>query len=240
MIASGLLATALTLAPLTAEAPQDGLIVDRGRLDRRQTLPDQTPPVAVPAETAAPAPAIAPFLLRTVAVETPAVLRPRIERAAAPFVGQTLDGPGLARLRAAVSLSLGEIAAFPVVTVDAADAVSGTVRIKAIAGRVGRIAIYGDTDQGVDLMQGYATRLAAEAPLSRQTSERYLSLISDIPGAETTLETAPSAAPGATDLGLDVDFTRWAFESNIDNRGSQALGRVQITGAVSLNGGFRM
>jgi len=162
-----------------------------------------------------------------------------IEPAVTPFLGETLDGQGVARLRAAVSGVLGRRAALPIIAVDTSRSGQGVLRITALPGRAGRIAIYGDVDQGVELLRQYAGRLAEEVPLRRATSERFLSLIADIPGAKTTLQTAPSATPGAVDLGLDVDFSRWEAETIVNNRGSRSLGRVQVTAEVRLNGGVR-
>lgn len=236
MIAPAVLAALLMTAP---DGPQDGLIVDRGRLDRSQPLPDQPPP-PTPAEAEGADAPVAPFVLRAVDIRTPPVAADEIRAAVDPFIGQTLDADGLARLRAAVSTTLSRRAALPIVSIDTRESATGLLRITAAPGRVGRVAIYGDTRPSVDLMRRYAGRLAAEAPLTRETAERYLSLIADIPGAKTTLESAPSATPGATDLGFDVDFSRWVFETDINNRGSQTLGRTQVTGAVTLNGGWRM
>ncbi|RZJ42265.1 MAG: ShlB/FhaC/HecB family hemolysin secretion/activation protein, partial [Brevundimonas sp.] len=238
MIASALMAAVLIAAP---DGPQDGLIVDRGRLDRRTPLPDAAQAPAATMEPAASADApVAPFVLRAVDIRTPPVVAEDIQRAVDPFIGQTLDNEGLARLRATVSAALSRRAALPIVAIDTRESANGVLRITAAPGKVGRVAIYGDIKPDVELMRGYAGRLAAEAPLTRETAERYLSLIADIPGAKTTLESVPSATPGATDLGFDVDFTRWVVETDINNRGSQALGRTQVTGAVTLNGGFRM
>ncbi|RZJ27427.1 MAG: ShlB/FhaC/HecB family hemolysin secretion/activation protein, partial [Brevundimonas sp.] len=238
MIAPALLAAFLIATPA---GPQDGLIVDRGRLDRRQPLPDATQAPTTTAEPATTEVAVAPFVLRAVDIQTPSVLTEDLGRAVEPYIGRTLDGQGLAQLRATVSAALTQRgSALPIVAVDARESAAGIVRVTAVPGRVGRVAIYGDTEPDVELMRRYAGRLAGEAPLTRDTAERYLSLIADIPGARTTLESAPSATPGAVDLGLDVDFTRWVIETDINNRGSQSLGRTQITGAVTLNGGLRM
>lgn len=236
MIASALMAAMLATSP---ETPQDGLIVDRGRLDRRQSLPDQITEAAAPAEPTTDE-TIAPFVLRAVDIRTPPVAAAEIRAVVDPFIGQTLDGEGLGRLRAAVSAALSRRAALPIVAIETREAGTGVLRITAAPGRVGRVAIYGDTQPSVELLRQYAGHLAGEAPLTRETAERYLSLVADIPGAKTTLESVPSATPGATDLGFDVDFTRWVFETDINNRGSQTLGRTQITGAVTLNGAWRM
>lgn len=239
MIASALMAAVMIAAP---DGPQDGLIVDRGRLDRGTPLPDAVQPPETTTEPAAAAVElpIAPFVLRTVDIRTPPVVAEEIRRSVDPFIGQTLDSEGLARLRATVSATLSQRAALPIVAIDTRESANGAVRVTAMPGRVGRVAIYGDIKPDVELIRGYAGRLAGEAPLTRETAERYLSLIADIPGAKTTLESVPSATPGATDLGFDVDFTRWVVETDINNRGSQSLGRTQVTGAVTLNGAWRM
>ena len=233
------IAAALTaLAGPPGAAPQDGLIVDRNRLDRRPDLPERSAPV--PTAEAAEASTLPPFELKGVEIEAPRSLSPSIQAAVRPFIGETLDGAGVARLRAAASAAVGERAALPIVTVDARRAAEGALTVRATPGAVGRVAIYGDTDQGVELMRRYAARLAGERPLSRPTAERYLSLTADIPGAKTTLVSVPSATPGAVDLGFDVDFTRWAFDFGLNNRGSAALGRTQLTAAATLNAAFRM
>lgn len=241
MIAPALLAALMMTTPAGGPpGPQDGLIVDRGRLDRAAPLPDASERAPLSPEAASAEAPIAPFVLRAVDIRTAPAVEADIRRAVEPFIGETLDLNGLARLRAAVSGALGQHAALPIVAIDTRESASGIVRITAAPGRIGRVAIYGDIDPDVELLRQYAGRLAAEAPLTRETSERYLSLIADIPGAKTTLESVPSATPGAVDLGFNVDFSRWVFETDINNRGSQALGRTQFTAAITLNGGFRM
>lgn len=239
LLTATLAATSAPIPTMSPEAPQDGLIVDRGRLDRRQPLPDRSAEAPATAEPTAEE-TIAPFVLRAVDIQTPPVVADEIRAAVDPFIGQTLDGEGLTRLRAAVSAALSKRAALPIVAIDTREAATGVLRITAAPGRVGRVAIYGDTQPDVELVRQYAGRLAGEAPLTRETAERYLSLVADIPGAKTTLESVPSATPGATDLGFGIDFTRWVVETDINNRGSQTLGRTQITGAVTLNGAWRM
>ncbi|RZJ03469.1 MAG: ShlB/FhaC/HecB family hemolysin secretion/activation protein [Brevundimonas sp.] len=235
MITPTLLAAALVL---TGD-PQDGPIVGRDRLDRAPPLP------AASATTAAPAPTadvvLAPFVLEQVVYDANPQVRALIEPGVRPFIGQTLDAAGVARLRAAVSASLGEAAALPIIAVDTRESAAGRLKITAIPGRVGRVGIYGDVQRDVELMRRYAARLAGEAPLTRRTGERYLSLIADIPGARTTLQSAPSATTrGAVDLGFDVDFKRWETDVAVNNRGSRTLGRTQVTAGVTLNGGVRM
>jgi len=217
---------------------QDGLIVDRNRADRRApTVAEATPPATIPATP----PTVEPFVVQSVVLEGSSLPQERIDAVAAPFVGQTLDVQGLARLQQAMSAAVAQgTAALPFVTFTDGDFRQGVVRFTALEARVGRVAIYGDVDGGVDLMRHYAARLAGEAPLSRKTAERYFSLIADIPGTKTTLKTVPSATPGAIDLGLEVERTRWDYAFGLNTRGSRTLGRTQLQATATLNGAFRM
>jgi len=235
------LLAALAAAPSLTASAQDGLTIDRDRLDRRpaQTLPQTAAPV-VGAATA-PADTVAPFVLRAVSVQGSRLGEARIAAAVQPFIGQTLDGAGLARLRAAVLAAYADAPfALPVVSLDARRAAEGVVTVTAVEGRVGRAAIYGEVDGGVELIRRYALRLTSEAPLTRRTAERYFSLIADIPGTKTTLKSAPSATPGAVDLGFEVDQTRWEYVLGLNNRGSRVLGRTQWTASATLNRAFRL
>ena len=219
----------------TSAAAQDGLIVDRNRADR-------APPTV--AEAPAPAtavPTVEPFVVTAVLVEGSSLTPAQIEAATAPFVGRTLDVQGLARLQQVVSAAVGRgRSALPFVVFTDGDFREGVVRFTAIEARIGRVAIYGDSDGDVELMRWYAARLAVEAPLSRRTAERYFSLIADIPGVTTTLQTTPSATPGAIDLGLELKRERWSYDLGLNTRGSEALGRVQLQAGATVNGLFRM
>ena len=219
----------------TSAAAQDGLIVDRNRADR-------TPPSVAEAPTpAAAVPTVEPFVVTAVIVEGSSLGPAELEAATQGFVGQTLDVQGLARLQQTVSAAVSRgRSALPFVVFTDGDFSRGVVRFTAIEARIDRVAIYGDVDGDVNLMRYYAARLAAEAPLSRRTAERYFSLIADIPGVTTTLQTVPSATPGAIDLGLELKRERWSYDIGLNTRGSETLGRVQVQLGATANGLFRM
>lgn len=236
MISPTVLAAVLTMGG--AASLQDGPIVSRDRLDRSAALPAARATDATIEATTETLPA--PFVLTTVSYNANAEVRALVEPAVQAFLGRTLDAQGVLQLRAAVSGALGHAAAFPIVAIDTSASLSGRIRITAAPGRVGRVGIYGDTAQGVEPVRRYAARLAGEAPLTRQTGERYLSLIADIPGTKTTLQTAPSSlGADAIDLGFDIDFKRWETEATINNRGSRTLGHVQSTASIALNSGLK-
>ncbi len=218
----------------TANA-QDGLILDRNRADRAPPTVTEAPGPAIGA------PSVEPFVVTAVVVEGSSMTPAQVAAATDPFVGQTLDVQGLARLQQTVSAAVSRgRSALPFVLFTDGDFSDGIVRLTAIEARIDKVAIYGDAQGDVDLMRFYAARLAAEAPLSRSTAERYFSLIADIPGVTTTLQTVPSATPGAIDLGLELKRERWTYDFGLNTRGSETLGRVQLQTVATLNGLFRM
>jgi hemolysin activation/secretion protein len=219
----------------TGAAAQDGLIIDRNRADRAP------PTVAEAPQPAAAVPTVEPFEIRAVIVEGSSVSRAELEAATRPFVGRALDVQGLAQLQQTVSAAVSRgRSALPFVVFTDGDFSEGIVRLTAIEARIDKVAIYGDATGDVELMRYYAARLAAEAPLSRRTAERYFSLIADIPGVTTTLQTVPSATAGAIDLGLELKRDRWSYDLGLNTRGSETLGRVQVQAGATVNGLFRM
>lgn len=224
--------------PQQARPVQDGLLIDRNRADRRPAdirSPGEGPEVTPPAQ------AIAPFVLRAVAIDGSRLPVGQLEAVVAPFIGQTLDAEGLLRLRQAVSQAYaGSAWALPIVMLDSREAARGVLRITALEGRVDRVSITGDTDGDVVLLRHYAAALAAEAPLSRRRAERYFSLIGDIPGVKATTRAVPGRTPGVIDLGLEIERTPWEIGFGLDNRGSRTLGRTQFTGSVARNGWLTM
>lgn len=108
------------------------------------------------------------------------------------------------------------------------------------ADHVTDVVLEGETGGDLTLIRHYAARIAAERPLTRATTERQLSLISDIPGLETRVLTAPSTEQGGVRMGLVLDQTPWEYSIGVNNSGSAALGRVQLEAAIIRNGLFRM
>jgi hemolysin activation/secretion protein len=237
---------ALTLAlgglAFVSAAPawaQDGLIIDRNRLDRRPDAPapDATPETPVTA-TRAP---LRSFVLRAVAVEGPPDGAAAVQAAVAPFIGETLDAAGVRRLYAAVSGAYaGSRTALPVISLDMSRAAEGVVRATILPGAVERVSITGDVEGDLALLRAYAERLTTERPLSRARAERYLSLINDIPGVDAKVRTARGSGPGALNLGVEIDRDRWAYDFGFDNRASESLGGTQFSVGASLYGAFRM
>jgi hemolysin activation/secretion protein len=232
-ITRAVLAGALVLAG--AATAQDGVIVDRYRADRAP------PTVAEATGPTASTPSVEPFVVADVRVEGSSLTAAEIEAATAPFVGRAIDVQGLVRLRDAVTQAAGRgRAALPFVVFTDGDFSQGIVRLTVLEARIDKVAIYGEAGGDVDLMRWYAARLAAETPLSRRTAERYFSLIADIPGVTTTLQTVPSATPGAIDLGLELKRERWRHDFGLNTRGSSTLGRTQLQATSTLYGLFRM
>src|SRR3546814_14097982 len=93
------------------------------------------------------------------------------------------------------------------------------------------VVITGDVKgRGLDLVRRYAARLAAEKPLRRQTLERYLSLIRDIPGLETAVQLLNLQTAGAVRLVLTLKHDALAFGLVVNNRGIAHPGRTPVQG----------
>ena len=242
-VAAAPVALAGSPAPSPYDRYQDSVLIDRNRVDRSPaTVPEGQTQTQRLGLADAPTQAFTPFVLRAASIEGSRLDKGLLEAAVQPFIGQTLDAEGVARLRVAVaSAYAGSAWALPIVAVDTSQAGRGVVRIVAIEGRVTHVGLKGDArPDNSALLQGYAAALLAETPLSRARAERYLSLIGDIPGVTVATHAGPGREPGSVDLDMTVKRQRLAFDLGVDTRGSRVLGRTQFVGTATLNGAFRM
>ena len=225
------------LAASPALSAQDSLI-DRNRPDRAP--PQSAPEAARPETSEAVVAAFQPFVLKGVAIDGSSLPADALREAVRPFIGQTLDVEGVSRLRAALASAYeGSPFALPLIAIDARDATQGVLRVTAAEGAVTQVAITGETAGDMNLLRHYGAAVTTERPLSRATAERYLSLITDIPGLKTAVTATPTGRPGEVALGLAIDQSRWEYAYGVDNRGSSSQGRTQLIASATLNGGFR-
>lgn len=233
-------AAALASAFTTSALAQDRLLT-RDRPDATPATAPQgeRPPLPTAISSVDP---VAPFVLRAVSVQGASMPAGTLDRALAPFVGQTLDAEGLARLQSALALAYADhgLAALPLVRIDTTRSAEGVVSILVTEARVGRVILTGDTTGEMDVVRRNADLLTREAPLSRATADRRLSLIGDLPGLTTTTALRLSDVPGAVDLVLDLKRTDWETTITADSRGSRALGRTQLGVQIDRNGLYRL
>ncbi|HEV2081875.1 MAG TPA: ShlB/FhaC/HecB family hemolysin secretion/activation protein [Brevundimonas sp.] len=233
-------AAALSAVSATPVLAQDRLLTR----DRPDAAPVSAPAgEAPPLPSAAPTtPEVPPFVLRAVSVQGASVPADPLNRALAPFIGQTLDADGLARLQAALAQAYADhgLAALPLVQLDTRRAAEGVVVIYITEARIARVLLTGDVGGEMDVVRRNADLLTQEAPLSRATADRRLFLIGDVPGLKTTTALRPSDQPGAVDLVLDLKRTPWETTFTADSRGSRTLGRTQLGVQIDRNGLYRL
>lgn len=236
-------AAALTVASAPDLAAAQDRLLTRDRPDAAPAqaaarATSETTPVAVNSA----ADAVAPFVLRAVSVQGASVPADQLNRALEPFVGQTLDADGLARLQTALAQVYADhgLAALPLVRLDASRSAEGVVILHVTEARLARVLLIGDVDGDLEVVRRNADLMTREAPLSRRTADRRLSLIGDVPGLKVGTSLRPSDQPGAVDMVMDLRRTDWETTLTADTRGSRTLGRTQIGLQIDRNGLYRL
>lgn len=113
--------------------------------------------------------------------------------------------------------------------------IAGVIELRIVEGYVEEIQARGDTG-GVDLAP-YTQRILAERPLTQSTFERNLLLMHDLGGLKVTdIALAEEIeGSGAYTLGLTVTYDAWEGSLYSDNRGTDAVGPVQLGLSASAN-----
>lgn len=115
---------------------------------------------------------------------------------------------------------------------------AGIIELRIVEGYVEEMQVRGDT-AGVDITP-YTKRILAERPLSQSTFERNLLLMHDLGGLKVTdIALAEEVeGSGAYTLGLTVTYDAWEGSLYSDNRGTDAVGPVQLGLSASANSLF--
>jgi hemolysin activation/secretion protein len=95
----------------------------------------------------------------------------------------------------------------------------GTLIVRIVEGYIGEIRIKADDEAVRRMVEDFSRRIVAENPLRQETLERYLLLISDIPGV--TLDgrlQSMDIYSGAATLALDVTSEKFSASTAVDNR----------------------
>lgn len=124
------------------------------------------------------------------------------------------------------------------VTVPAQNFADGHVHVHIIEGFVDAVEIQGEAEAGdLTLLRGYVARIIADRPLRQATLERYISLISSIPGFKVTsdFQPMPGGAPGAVKLRLAIKAKKYEYGIGIQNQGQNILGQTQATANAAVN-----
>lgn len=237
-------AAAAMLAALAASGVvQAQAVPDAGRL-QRQTEQGLTPPPAPAPPLARPAAPIdrsGPQLtVRRFAIEG-ATLIPAEELAAQ--LEPWRDRPAfLGELQAAAEGLVGtyrERGWYARVQIPPQDASDGTLRIRIIEGRFGRLrseAAPGTRARIDSIEQLVGRRLQPGQPYSQDALERGLLLANDLPGVTVDGLLQAGEARGTSDLLLQVaDRPLFSGQAAVNNAGSRFTGRAQASGQLALD-----
>ncbi|MBI1212108.1 MAG: BamA/TamA family outer membrane protein [Alphaproteobacteria bacterium] len=233
-IVRAVLAVAVSLAlwsPAWADDVEDVL----RRIPLKGVQPDDTeqakeipmPATATMPATRTSAPAVQPFVLKSVAIEGASVFAPEAFRAAyANYLERTVATPELARIAEKITAMYRSGGYFlSRAVIPAQDVTDGHLKIEIIEGYVDQIVIDGNVPE----LAAYADRLLSERPARIGTLERALYLMGDTAGIRFK---SSRMAPDGQDLArhkLIVTAERVAFDANLytDYRGKPEAGEMQ-------------
>jgi hemolysin activation/secretion protein len=120
------------------------------------------------------------------------------------------------------------------------DVENGALLIRVIEGFIGDVRINDGQSTRSARWDQYAAKLKASRPLKSVDLERYLLLISDLPGVKATsvFERMNGGEPGAMRLVMTIDRKYIGAQLGLNNRGSKAIGPLRESAGIDINGVF--
>lgn len=236
----GLVACAFVAATSYAQTPGSA---DPGRFGERFDPP--------PAPTAQPVTASSPveltgigaldgarFLLSGVRVEGSTVY-PASELAPlySGWIGRSVSLSDMQRIAMAITAKYAADGyALSVAIVPPQQVVDGAVTIRVVEGYVSDVKIEGQISDHRDLVRRTVEKATRSRPARTTDLERYVLLVNDLPGVTADAAIRPSGkGAGAVELVLRVSQSRFDGAVSADNRGSKAIGPVQLWASVNGN-----
>ena len=216
------------------------------------------PPVEIerPKTPAPPRPGALSFVLKDVVVDGATVYTPaQLRTAYAPFLGRTITVDDLAGLEEAVSRKYrndGYILARALIPGNQSiDPKAGVVHVQVYEGYIDKVRLDPlDYEVGAKgrLIKAILDKIAhgcrpgetpkdgKPCPLNRDTLERYLLLVNDLPGVQASAVIQPSpTTPGAADLFVTITQLHVEGTAEIDNRGTPYTGPLTAQTSVTLD-----
>ncbi|HUD51494.1 ShlB/FhaC/HecB family hemolysin secretion/activation protein [Parvibaculum sp.] len=112
----------------------------------------------------------------------------------------------------------------------------GTLIVRVVEGYIGDIKIKTDSESARQAIEVFSRRISSERPLTTATLERYLLLMSDIPGVKVAGQlSGMNIYTGAATLDLTAEEDRFTLDTALDNRANLDSSPFQtyLTGAVN-------
>ena len=118
----------------------------------------------------------------------------------------------------------------------AQDIKDGVVTIAVIDGRYGRVVLRNQTNVSDDLANGLLGGISSGDPVLSAPLESRLLLLSDLPGVNVKSTLVPGAAPGASDLIVDLlPGQRFSGSVDADNAGNRYTGENRLGATLYFN-----
>ncbi|MCP5156724.1 MAG: ShlB/FhaC/HecB family hemolysin secretion/activation protein [Ectothiorhodospiraceae bacterium] len=211
----------------------------------RSTLPEparEAPPAAPPAEVTPPAQPAAPSggpTIRIVRfeVEGNTVLSDEeLQAAVAEYVGRDLTLLQIYDVADRLT-NLYRDRGYTVasVTVPAQKVAGGVIRLEAVEGRIGKIAVEGNDRYRRDVLAAYVDSLGPGDILVGERLERDLLLLNDLPGLRGRSIVQPGEDYGTTDVLVRVEEDPFSITARADNYGRETIGEFRLSSDVFIN-----
>lgn len=114
----------------------------------------------------------------------------------------------------------------------------GQVRIDILEGRLDSLRIIGAQRYSEERLRSYVTPAQQDPALRTEAMERALLLLNELPGVTARGTLAPGAAPGTTNLDVEITERRWRAAAGLNNYGSPELGRMRADLSVDAYNPF--
>jgi len=202
--------------------------------------PDQRAPrgmdIPLPEKAPGPEPAGSGNLVLSGVQIEGATVYPEAELAAIyePYLGKLLSVADAEKIVAAITAKY-QAGGYPLsrALAQPQDLEFGILRIDVIEGYIERVVFEGPVEARKHLLSEFAEKLKAARPLTQATLERYVMLMSDLPG----LDARPAfreldGASGAHELVLRLSQDDFEGYASIDNKSTRTVGRqvAQVSG----------
>lgn len=224
----------LSLLLLAASVQDGGIIVDRDRIDRPRSprAPARPAPKRATTRVAAAGATARIEGIRFKGAQAPAP----VARAAERFLGRQASKQNLTELAAALSKAYekSDVALYTV-AIPEQDFSTGTVTVLLTEGRLAKAKVAAP-DGKHKLLRARMAPMLDEAPLSRGTFERQVTLMRAIPGMTFETDFADPEATGALALTVTPKQRRTRFSAGFTNRSVELLGDGQFDARAQFYG----
>ena len=111
----------------------------------------------------------------------------------------------------------------------------GTVKLRAMEGRIGKITIEGNDHTRSAVFEKRATGLVSGDVYTDAAAERAVLLMNDLPGVQARAVLSPGTADGTSDVLFNVEETRMSGDTSIDDYGRSVIGRWRVNAEANIN-----